>query len=143
MSIGEQFGKVQPFLQQIFEGISDLDFDKMLMIRAIFSSYCERVTLIEKVDPVIAEGKVEKWLAQLEMVMRSTMKGLHWKAMYDLGRKDREKWAIYWNGMTTLSVAKTVWTAQTERAMFKGGIAGLKEIHHRLERQVSSISYLY
>ena len=81
------------------------------MIRAIFSSYCERVTLIEKVDPVIAEGKVEKWLAQLEMVMRGTMKGIHWTAMYDLSRKDREKWAIYWNGMTTLSVAKTVWTA--------------------------------
>lgn len=66
--------KVQPFLKKCFEGISTLEFKDNLDITAMLSVEKERVEFSRKVNPKGAGGNVEKWLIEIEQVMKESLK---------------------------------------------------------------------
>ena len=66
--------KVQPFLKKCFEGISTLEFQQNLDITAMLSVEKERVPFVKKINPKGAAGNVEKWLIQIEEVMKESLK---------------------------------------------------------------------
>jgi dynein heavy chain len=57
--------RVQPHLKKCFEGISTLEFQDNLEISGMCSAESEVVALAEKINPVAANGAVEKWLLQV------------------------------------------------------------------------------
>eukprot|EP00949_MAST-11_sp_MAST-11-sp1_P001615 g1615.t1 len=119
--------RVQPHLKKCFEGISALEFDKDLTIRAMISSEKEKVAfhyedLGEKpINPNDAGGCVEIWLDQIQNIMRKevalqydlTMKSY---AEYE-ARAERTQWIPLWPGQLVLGVSQTYWTQETTAAL--------------------------
>jgi len=68
--------RVQPHLKKCFEGISKLQFDRNLDIRAMFSSEGEKVMFSETVSTSAARGAVEKWLVQVQDVMLMSVRAV-------------------------------------------------------------------
>lgn len=68
--------RVQPFLKKCFEGINALEFQENLDITAMFSVEREKVVFTRTTNPKAAKGNVERWLIQVEHMMRETMKVL-------------------------------------------------------------------
>jgi dynein heavy chain, axonemal len=61
------------------------------------------------------KGNVEKWLLEIELVMRQTLKAIAKKSMED---KDiRTKWVLKYPAMTTLMGDMMSWTNTTESAL--------------------------
>ena len=134
--------KVQPHLKKCFEGIARLKFDGEKKISAMYSKEGEEVPFSRIIDPVLAKGNVEKWLVEVEDVMLKSVKKFHEEAMQEYGRKDREKWVISYQGMAVLCIAMMFWTSQAEESMKKGGIEGLRAFSDKLDRQVSSKTFM-
>lgn len=65
--------RVQPHLKKCFEGIAELDFTDDLNITAMISSEGERVEFIQQVDTVKANGRVEKWLSNVQTAMKESV----------------------------------------------------------------------
>ena len=66
--------KVQPQLKKCFEGIDKLDFDEELEVITMKSQTGEIIPLVKKISTVKARGQVDKWLAELEIQMRLSLK---------------------------------------------------------------------
>ena len=66
--------KVQPQLKKCFEGIDKLDFDEELEVVTMKSQTNEVIPLVKKISTVKARGQVDKWLAELEIQMRLSLK---------------------------------------------------------------------
>jgi dynein heavy chain len=77
----------------------------------------EIVPFIKKIDVNEGDkkGNVEKWLLEIENVMRETLKSIAKKATED---KDiRTKWVLKYPAMTTLMGDMMSWTYKTEAAL--------------------------
>ncbi|GBG90862.1 hypothetical protein CBR_g51368 [Chara braunii] len=66
--------RVQPFLKKCFEGIQTLEFKENLDIVAMNSMEKERVEFTRTTNPRMAGGMVEKWLIEVEKMMRESLK---------------------------------------------------------------------
>jgi dynein heavy chain, axonemal len=77
----------------------------------------EIVPFIKKIDVNEGDkkGNVEKWLLEIENVMRETLKSIAKKSIED---KDiRTKWVLKYPAMTTLMGDMMSWTNKTEAAL--------------------------
>lgn len=77
----------------------------------------EIVPFIKKIDVNEGDkkGNVEKWLLEIENVMRETLKSIAKKSTED---KDiRTKWVLKYPAMTTLMGDMMSWTYKTEAAL--------------------------
>lgn len=59
--------KVQPFLNKVFEGISELRIDSEMLAFGMLSAEGERVTFSNPVDTGGVKGCVEKWFSQVRI----------------------------------------------------------------------------
>ncbi|KAK2577836.1 hypothetical protein KPH14_001102, partial [Odynerus spinipes] len=112
--------RVQPHLKKCFEGIAKLSFTEKMEATTMESSEGETVVLEEKIDTAAARGQVEKWLLQLETVMKKSVRAQVIAAKDGFVTKARSRWALDWPGQTILCVSKLYWTADATESLSKG-----------------------
>lgn len=109
--------RVQPHLKKCFEGIAKLKFTADLDITCMISSEEEIVILSEIVDTAKARGQVEKWLVDLEISMKLTVRKIIEKASVAYKETERSQWVIQWPGQTVLAVSCMHWTSEVTQAI--------------------------
>lgn len=109
--------RVQPHLKKCFEGISKLKFTAELDIISMMSSEDEVVNLSITVDTAKTRGQVEKWLVDLEMSMKLTVREIIEKALVAYTNTERQEWVIQWPGQAVLAVSCTHWTTEVTQAI--------------------------
>lgn len=109
--------RVQPHLKKCFEGIAKLKFTATLDVISMMSSEEEVVNLSITVDTAKARGQVEKWLVDLEISMKFTLREIMEKALVAYTNTERQTWVIQWPGQAVLAVSCTHWTTEVTRAI--------------------------
>ena len=69
---------VQPHMEKCFEGINRVKFSEKMEVEGMISAEKEQVPLAKKIDVNEGDkkGNVEKWMLEIENVMRQTLKQL-------------------------------------------------------------------
>ncbi|XP_011702284.1 PREDICTED: dynein heavy chain 7, axonemal-like isoform X3 [Wasmannia auropunctata] len=112
--------RVQPHLKKCFEGIAKLRFTDAMEATAMMSSEEEVIILEDIIDTTAARGQVEKWLLELEIDMKKSVKAQVIRAKDAFPTKARSQWALEWPGQTILCVSKLYWTADVTVKIPKG-----------------------
>lgn len=132
---------MQPHLRKCFEGIHSLRFDEDLEVLAMRSTEGEEVDLIEAISTLATRGQVEKWLIELERIMRLSVRNEVYLAIQAYPTKERRLWVLDWPGQTILCVGKTYWTLRIEQSMLLG-IEGLNRYLEQCQRELNEIILL-
>jgi dynein heavy chain len=127
--------RVQPHLKKCFEGIRKLHFTEDLDITEMISSEGETVKLTDVISTAAARGQVEKWLLELEAVMRKSVRGQIVEALEDYAITPRVEWVQQWPGQVAISVGQTYWTSGVHEAIQAGGPA-LRDYCVKLESEL-------
>lgn len=107
----------------------------------MLSTEDEEVNLIEIISTMAARGQVEKWLVELETIMRKSVRHEVLQAILAYPTKPRNIWALEWPGQTILCVGKTYWTLRIEESM-QSGVQGLKNYLDQCQRELNEIILL-
>ncbi|XP_033114673.1 dynein heavy chain 3, axonemal-like isoform X5 [Anneissia japonica] len=129
--------RVQPHLKKCFEGIAQLTFTEEKEIVAMESAEKETVTLCNKIIPADAKGLVEKWLIQVEDMMKKSLQEEMIKSMEAYADAPRESWVLKWPGQIVLAVSTTYWTLDVTEAICKKD--GLKMYLGQCNKQIDDI----
>lgn len=121
--------RVQPHLKKCFEGITRLTFKNVdgivdgnavinMVIESMQSAENEQVDFVREIVPQEAEGLVEKWLQQVENVMRLSLKSEAQAAIeaYLDGMK-RNLWISSFPGQIILASNLVFWTNEVTEAI--------------------------
>ncbi|XP_043287698.1 dynein axonemal heavy chain 7 isoform X2 [Venturia canescens] len=130
--------RVQPHLKKCFEGIAKLEFDSDLEVRKMKSAEGEEVDLADVISTAAARGQVEKWLLELEVDMRKSIRQKVFEAIAAYPMKERTTWVLEWPGQTVLCVGQLYWTQQIEEAMLVG-LDGLERYLDQCETELHDI----
>ncbi|KAG6798201.1 Dynein heavy chain 7, axonemal [Apis mellifera caucasica] len=133
--------RVQPHLRKCFEGIHSLRFDEDLEVLAMRSTEGEEVDLIEAISTLATRGQVEKWLIELERIMRLSVRNEVYLAIQAYPTKERRLWVLDWPGQTILCVGKMYWTLRIEQSMLLG-VEGLNKYLDQCQRELNEIILL-
>ena len=110
--------RVEPHLKKCFEGIKRLSFNGNKEIEGMKSDENEQVNFIRTVRPQEASGLVEKWLLQVEEVMRLSLKSEAVKAVNAFEFMNRASWISKFPGQITLAVNSIYWTKDVTKVLF-------------------------
>ncbi|XP_026811506.1 dynein heavy chain 7, axonemal-like [Rhopalosiphum maidis] len=111
--------RVQPHLKKCFEGIAKLKFTIDQDVISMISSEEEIVHLSMVVDTARARGQVEKWLVDLEISMKLTVREVIEKALIAYKNTVRQEWVIQWPGQAVLAISCTHWTSEVTQAILR------------------------
>jgi dynein heavy chain len=103
-----------------------LAFKDNLDIVAMHSKEGESVPLVRIINPGDAKGNVERWLKEVEIVMRDTVLDQCSGSLKSYTAVSRAEWTVDWPGQVVLTVNQIHWTQGVSRAIMKGK-GGLKE----------------
>lgn len=103
---------VQPYIKKCFEGISRLEFDDDLKIKAMCSSDNEQILFQKEINTEEAKGRVEKWLLQVQSRMLEAVKREFTQSYSDYASTDRTNWMIKWPQMIILCISQVFWTSE-------------------------------
>ena len=97
---------VQPHLGKCFEGVNKVFFEKDLKISKLISAEGEEIAMDKKVDPESSanKGNVEKWMLEIEVIMRKTLRQLCCDSLKDYAKTKRTTWVGNWPGQIILAV---------------------------------------
>eukprot|EP01135_Chromosphaera_perkinsii_P007265 Nk52_evm73s745 gene=Nk52_evmTU73s745 len=109
--------RVQPHLKKCFEGIAKLDFNDNKEILGMYSAEEERVEMNSLINPAQANGMVEKWLQQVETVMKNSLQHLVSKSVQAYKEGTRDDWVLNWPGQIVLCVSQIYWTKDVTEAL--------------------------
>ena len=104
--------RVQPHLKKCFEGIYQLTFNESKIITAMESAEKEKVDFHKVIIPADAKGLVERWLLQVEEVMKLSLRVVSSKAVDAYTKKPRNEWVLEWPGQVVLAASQIHWTAE-------------------------------
>ncbi|KAF3429654.1 hypothetical protein E2986_08409 [Frieseomelitta varia] len=104
--------RVQPHLRKCFEGISKLRFTKEEEIIGMLSDEEEYVPLSGKIYPADAKGMVEKWLSQVEELMRASLRDIAEESIVAYFITDRGEWIFSWPGQIVICCSQIHWTSE-------------------------------
>ncbi|XP_059609452.1 dynein axonemal heavy chain 7 [Phlebotomus argentipes] len=110
---------VQNHLKKCFEGIASLTFTEELDVTKMNSHHGEEIELLEVISTSKSRGQVEKWLTELEDVMKKTVLKSLQNAFSDHKRSSRGSWLFKWPEQAVLNVSKIFWTATVEKHLGK------------------------
>ena len=85
---------------------------------------------------------VEKWLLQVEGMMKESISGVCAKSYKAYPTKPRTSWVLDWPGMIVLAVDQIFWTRETEEALSSAGLRGLKGYEEKCTAQLDEIVQL-
>ncbi|KAL4494234.1 hypothetical protein ABPG73_018753, partial [Tetrahymena malaccensis] len=110
--------KVQKHINKCFEAINKLDFSSKEDVSGMISAESENVKFNSKINVNEGDkkGNVEKWLGEIEHMMRSTLKNITKSAMIDESTA-RNDWVQKWAGQVVLAVNMVRWTRGAENAI--------------------------
>ncbi len=104
--------RVEPHLFKCFEGIRRLDYTPSNYVIGIVSSEGEVVKFYKEVNPFREKGAVEKWLSEVERVMKVSLQAEAVKAMADLKVMSRFEWINSFPAQIVLATSEIVATAE-------------------------------
>lgn len=110
--------RVQPHLRKCFEGISKLRFTKDDEIIGMLSDEEEYVPMSGKIYPADAKGMVEKWLCQVEELMRVSLRDIAQDSIIAYFNDVREEWIVSWPGQIVLCGSQVHWTSEVTVIQF-------------------------
>eukprot|EP00762_Andalucia_godoyi_P000179 ANDGO_02454.mRNA.1 Dynein-1-beta heavy chain len=132
--------RIQPHLKKCFEGIHRLEFQKNMDITAMISSEKEMVKFDRTINPAFAEGAVEKWLVEVEKVMKSSLTKITVDSVEDFAKSAHHEWVLRWPGQIVLCTDQIYWTSETTEALETGlGSKALNAYVERLQKRLSKI----
>ncbi|XP_032895202.1 dynein heavy chain 3, axonemal-like [Amblyraja radiata] len=129
--------RVQPHLKKCFEGIARLSFNVEKEITHIESAEGERVELDIRIIPARAKGLVEKWLYEVEKMMKWSLGKVMLQAIAAYPEASREEWVLSWPGQIVLSCSIMYWTAAVSQAITQQ--EGLKVFLDKSNEQIEDI----
>lgn len=112
--------KVQPHLSKCFEAIEKVVFDNQERITTMISPEGESVKFYKPVTPEEGEfkGNVEKWMKDMEIKMKKTMRDATYECNNDFGKnKTYLDWVKKWPAMCVIAIDQFKWTVGTEKAL--------------------------
>lgn len=130
--------RVQPHLKKCFEGIAKLTFTEDLDILEMRSSEGEIVPLNDVISTALARGQVEKWLVELEVDMKKSVRQMVHNSILDYPKVSRESWVLKWPGQCIQSVGCTFWTSEVTEAINQGNQA-MMDYHIKCNKQIGKI----
>ena len=103
-------------MEKCFEGINRVVFADKCYVVGMISAEKEIVNLKTKIDVNEGDkkGNVEKWMLEIENVMRATLKDLTKVSLADYYKRERTDWVQKWPGQIVLAVDQIDWTAGVE-----------------------------
>lgn len=107
--------RVQPHLKKCFEGIARLHFSDQKDITAMIASEGETVEFTDVVVPAKAKGLVERWLQEVEVAMRKSLRSVMTRSLEAYGTSRREQWVLEWPGQIVLACSSICWTQDVTR----------------------------
>lgn len=134
--------RVQPHLKKCFEGIATLVFTEKLDVISMVSSEGEIVKLSFSINTVKARGQVEKWLVDLELSMKTTVRNVIGQAFLAYQKTIRHEWVVQWPGQAVLAVSCTYWTSEVTQAIKqhpKGLTAYLNKCNAQIDKIVTLV----
>jgi dynein heavy chain, axonemal len=133
---------VQVHMDKCFEGISRVKFSDKDEIYGMLSAEGEDVDYKKSIDVNAGDkkGNVEKWMLEIETVMRMTLKQLTSLSMHEYYTEKRTKWVENWPGQIVLAVDQVDWTTGVEKAIVKEN--GLTTYFQTLLDQVEDVVQL-
>lgn len=133
---------VQVHMDKCFEGISRVKFSDKDEIYGMISAEGEVVDYKKSIDVNAGDkkGNVEKWMLEIETVMRMTLKQLFSLSMHEYYNEKRTKWVENWPSQIVLAVDQVDWTTNVEKAIVKEN--GLTTYYQTLLDQVEDVVQL-
>ncbi|XP_070559259.1 dynein axonemal heavy chain 3-like isoform X5 [Ptychodera flava] len=129
--------RVQPHLKKCFEGIAKLTFTEDKEIVAMESAEKEVVQFANKIIPADAHGLVEKWLIQVEELMKRSIREVMAKAVKAYTETPRKEWVLSWPGQVILASSNIHWTVDVSKAIPQKG--GLQRYLQTCNKQIDEI----
>jgi len=71
----------------------------------------------------MAQGLVEKWLIQVEILMMQSINKIINDAVKKYANTNRTEWVLQWPGMVVICAASINWTAEVETAVEKRSLS--------------------
>ena len=121
--------KVQPHLKKCFDGMAKLKFESNLDITACFDPKGEKLDFPyekvnhKKINPNDSGGNVEKWLIEVEAIMKKSLAYAIDFSMTDALKADRIEWLKRWQGQVIICINQIRWSNDVEKTL-KDGVAG-------------------
>ena len=118
--------RVQPHLKKCFDGIAMLQFEKNLDITACFDPKGEKVDFPyekvnhKRINPNDSGGNVERWLIEVEIMMKKSLAYAIDFAMKDYMQSDRIEWLQRWQGQVLICINQTRWCVDVEGCLKDG-----------------------
>ena len=146
--------RVVPHMPKAFEGIAGVEMrgktpeeqsqgDKMLDILAMVSGEGEVVPLSSNApvepDAERNRGNVERWLSEMEVSMRTTLKEIGRDAIVEYPKAVRTEFVQNWTGMIVLAADCLYWTKDVEDSMAAKGHEGLKDVLQKMQSELADI----
>lgn len=72
------------------------------------------------------KGNVEKWMLEIENVMRKSLRKICKESLNAYHKTKRTDWVRQWPGQIVLAVNQTHWTTEVEQAIKDSGYSGLE-----------------
>jgi len=103
---------VQPHMSKCFEGIKKVVFEGNGIVTGMVSAEGEVVTFTKPIDVNEGEkkGNVEKWMLEIEEMMKATLRDMVKEALADYEVTPREVWLEKWAGQIVLACDQIQWT---------------------------------
>eukprot|EP01041_Mallomonas_annulata_P000989 gene989-1935_t len=115
--------RVQPHLKKCFDGIAKLQFQSNLDILACYDPKGEKLDFPyekvnhRKINPNECGGNVEKWLIEVEIMMRKSVAYAIDFAMKDYLESDRLDWLKRWQGQVIICINQVRWCFEVEQRL--------------------------
>ena len=118
-----------------------MQFDDNECVYGMVSAEGEIVQFETKVDVNEGDkkGNVEKWMLEIEKVMRDSLRKINSTALDAYFNTKRIDWVRKWPGQIVLSVNQTVWTQDVEKALSQGTLDKYEELS---QQQIEDIVQL-
>jgi dynein heavy chain len=128
-------------MDKCFEGIYRVMFSEKDEVYGMISAEGEEVEFDKKIDVNEGDkkGNVEKWMLEIEAVMKRSLKNICKESLSAYLKVERTSWVRQWPGQIVLAVNSVHWTTEVEQAIKEYGKEGLESYKDKCNKQIEDI----